>query len=483
VTSVVKSAMLSIAMRWFDRAVGVASTLILARLLVPEDFGIIAMASLVIALADVFLNLGVHVALIQNPAPTQRHYDTAWTLRLIQASISATIVFVAAPFAAAYFKEPRVVPVIQVLGACFLLGAFENIGIVNFQKEMRFSQDFILMFWKRLGGFLATVISAWLLQSYWALVIGTIVGGLIGVLGSYWMHPMRPRLSLERFREIFGVSQWMLVRGLGGYLETRLHQFVVGGRETASVMGAYTLADEISSMPTTELLAPINRVLFPAFVRVKADLEELKRVFLLAQGIQVLVALPAGVGLAMVAPEAVAVLLGAKWQMAVPFVEVIALGAMAGAILASASYMLLTLGYVKLLAAYSWAQVGIFAMIVFVVVPGAGALNVAQIRLGVTLLSVMVFLIILIRVLPVLRPSDLVRAVMRPAIAVALMAWGLHAMGPLTATISTLQLLLLKVAAGAVIYSISVLATWQLMKRPTGAESYILENIRTLLRR
>ncbi|MCZ4313794.1 lipopolysaccharide biosynthesis protein [Comamonadaceae bacterium G21597-S1] len=481
-TGVVKSAMLSIAMRWFDRAIGVVSTLILARLLVPEDFGIIAMASLVIALADVFLNLGVHIALIQNPTPTQRHYDTAWTLRLIQASVSALVVFVAAPYAGAYFKELRVVPVIQVLGACFLLGAFENIGTVNFQKEMRFAQDFILMFWKRLAGFLATMIAAWLMHSYWALVIGTVVGGVVGVANSYRMHPMRPSLSLERFREIFGVSQWMLVRGLGGYLEAKLHQFVVGGRESAAVMGAYSLADEISSMPTTELLAPINRVLFPAFVRVKSDLEELKRVFLLAQGIQVLVALPAGVGMAMVAPEAVLVLLGAKWEMAIPFVEVIALGAMAGAILASASYMLLTLGHVKLLAGYAWAQVLVFAALLFWVLPSAGALSIAQVRLGVALLSVVVFLVILMRVVPVLKPADMVRSVLRPSLGVALMAGCISFIGSFGAFASTLEMLVLKMLAGAATYSISVWAVWWLMRKPPGAETYLLENLAMLRR-
>ena len=88
--SVARSALITVAMRWTDRSIAFVSTLILARLLVPEDFGVIAMASLVIGLADVFFELGVNVALIQNKTPSQEHYDTAWTLRLIQTTLAAT---------------------------------------------------------------------------------------------------------------------------------------------------------------------------------------------------------------------------------------------------------------------------------------------------------------------------------------------------------------------------------------------------------
>ena len=128
-SSVVSGAFLTIAMRWTDRLIGFISTLILARLLAPEDFGIIAMASLVISLTDVLFDLGVNIALIQNKSPTQDHYDTAWTLRLLQSILATAIVASVAPWAADYFKEPRITLVIQVLSLSFLLSAFENIGI------------------------------------------------------------------------------------------------------------------------------------------------------------------------------------------------------------------------------------------------------------------------------------------------------------------------------------------------------------------
>ena len=380
--SVAESALITVAMRWTDRSIAFVSTLILARLLVPEDFGVIAMASLVIGLADVFFELGVNVALIQNKTPSQEHYDTAWTLRIIQTTLAAIVVIIAAPLAATYFNDPRVTLVVQVLAVSLMLSGLENIGVVTFQKEMQFGKEFQFLFCKRIVGFIVTIAAAWFIRSYWALVIGALAGRTFGVALSFAMHPMRPRLGLKKFREIFSVSQWMLVRSIGGYFQLKLHLAIVGARESASVLGAYSLASEISALPSSELLAPINRVLFPAFVRVKHDLAELKRVVLLAQGVQTMIAMPAAIGLILVSSEAVLLLLGEKWMGAVPFVEIFALISFMSSIATSGAYVLITLGKIRLMAISSWVQVGLFATLAFVVFPEAGAFGDRQAVLG-----------------------------------------------------------------------------------------------------
>jgi lipopolysaccharide exporter len=189
--SIVRGTLFTVAMRWTDRLIGLLSTLVLARLLLPQDFGIIAMATLVIALADLLFDLGVHATLIQNPAPSPSHFDTAWTLGLLQAAAVALALQLCAPFAAHYFHESRLQSVIQVLALSLLLNSLENIGVVNFQREMRFGQDYVFLFCKRFSGFLVTLACAWWLRSYWALVLGTLGGRLVGVACSYAMHPMR----------------------------------------------------------------------------------------------------------------------------------------------------------------------------------------------------------------------------------------------------------------------------------------------------
>ena len=401
--SVAESALITVAMRWTDRLIAFVSTLILARLLVPEDFGVIAMASLVIGLADVFFELGVNVALIQNKTPSQEHYDTAWTLRIIQTTLAAIVVVIAAPWAATYFNDPRVTLVIQVLAVSLMLSGLENIGVVTFQKEMQFGREFQFLFCKRIVGFIVTIVAAWFIRSYWALVIGALAGRTFGVALSFAMHPMRPRLSLKKFRDIFSVSQWMLVRSIGGYLQLKLHYAIVGARESASVLGAYSLASEISALPTSELLAPINRVLFPAFVRVKHDLVELKRVVLLAQGVQTMIAMPAAIGLILVSSDAVLLLLGEKWMSAVPFVEIFALISFLTSIATSGWYVLLTLGKIRLMAISAWVQVGLFATLALVVFPDAGAVGLARLYLAVVTLGLIALTVLLVRHLEGLR--------------------------------------------------------------------------------
>ncbi len=480
-TSVVRSAFLTVTMRWTDRLIGFVSTLILARLLVPADFGIVAMGSLVIALADVLLDLGVHIALIRNPHATQAHYDTAWTIRLMQSGFAAALVVLAAPLAAQYFNEPRVTLVIQVMALSFLLQGFENVGVIAFQKEMRFGQDFRFLFAKRMAGFIATVTAAWLLQSYWAMVIGALVGRAFGVLLSYRMHPMRPRLTLEKFGEIFAISQWVLVESIGTYLQGRLHQFVVGGRENAAVLGEYTLAGEISNMPTTELLAPLNRVLFPTFARAKDNLAELKRLFLLAQGVQTLVAMPAAIGLMLVAPELVRVLLGEKWVGVTPFIQIFAFFGFLRAITTSGSYVLMTLGKVRVLAAMSWVMVGLFAVSVFAVFPEAGAYGIAWLRLALTAVGFAIFVGLLLHQMQDLTLREVLTSVVRPVIAVVAMSACVHAAA--VAALPPVALLAVKIVVGAVAYGLAILLLWQLAGRPAGAESYLLGKLAEARRR
>ena len=150
--SLVQGTLLTVAMRWTDRLIGFVSTLILARLLTPADFGIIAMATLVIALADVLLDLGTNIALVRDPDATQEHYDTAWTLRLIQTALSTALIIAAAPLAADYFADARVQPVLQILAFSLLLGGLENIGIVAFHKHMQFGDEFRFLFARRIAG-------------------------------------------------------------------------------------------------------------------------------------------------------------------------------------------------------------------------------------------------------------------------------------------------------------------------------------------
>ena len=476
-TSVLRGVALTVAMRWADRLIGIASTVILARILVPADFGIIAMSSLVINLVDVLFELGVHIALIQNRNATREHYHTAWTLRVMQGAVSMVLIIIAAPYAADYFNDQRLTPVLQVAAIGVLLLALENIGIIDFQKDMRFGLDFKFAFSKRIAGFIATVVAALVLRNYWALVIGSLVGRLLGVLLSYYLHPLRPRFTLSRFKEIFAVSQWMLLRSIIGFASGNAHKFIVGGRSDAATMGGYSLALQISSMPTSELLTPLNRVLFPVFVKVKHDPVELKRVFLLAQGVQTLVAMPMSVGLVMLAHEAVSILLGAKWMFVVPFVQLMALAGIAVAITTSGSYLLMTRGEWGKQTVLAGINLLVFLFCALVLRPDADALGIAQLRLALVLLALSLSVWLLLNRFVELKLVDVVLTIARPLLGVAIMAAALYAVDPYVHLPAILSLLV-KAAFGASVYLASIAGLWWLSGRPVGGETYIFDKLR-----
>lgn len=475
--SLARGAFLTIAMRWTDRLIGIVSTLILARLLTPGDFGIVAMASLVILLIDTLLDLGVNAALVQNRAAERADFDTAWTLRLLQSALAALAIGLAcAPLAARYFADARVEPVLWIMALSVLVAGFENIGIVNFQKHLEFGREFRFFFYRRVAGFVITLALALLLRNYWAMVFGALAGRLVGVGLSYAMHDFRPRFSLERLRALWSFSQWMLVRNLGSYGAQQIDKILVGRRNGAATLGAYNLADDVAAMPVTELLAPIGRVLFPAFVQLADDPPALRRTFMLAFGIQLLVALPAGVGLALVADLAVPLLLGAQWLPTVPLLQILALISIATALTHGSAYLLLALGKVRVQALLVWAQFVLLAALLLIALPTAGAVDIATARLAVAVIIVFVFLALVLRALPILRLADFVTNGWRPIVATAVMA-AVLLQWPTSIELPLAVLLLAKVSFGVTAYAAAILLLWWFSGRPDGPERTVLDKV------
>ena len=481
--SVFHGAILTVTMRWSDRLIGLISMIVLARLLVPADFGIVAMASVVVGLIDVLLDLGVSVALIHNHQADHEDYDTAWTLRLCQAALAAIVIFLGAPLAAAYYHNPLVIDVLRVMAFSVLIGGLENIGIVTFQKNLEFGKDFQFFFSKRVAGFAITMSAALLLHSYWAMVIGALSGRIVGVLLSYKMHPHRPRFSFSRLRHIWSFSQWVLARNIGSYLNSSFDQLLVGGRTNAAVTGAYTVADEIAALPTTELLAPLGRVLFPAFVQKRNDPEDFARSVSTAIGVQALVAIPACVGLAMVSNDAVYVILGAKWAEAVPIIRIMAFTNLLLALVHSAGYALLAMGNVKMLAAVTWLQAVLFLGAAVVLFPHAGAVELATIRFAVVVTGSLVLMSIVLTQIEALSARAFFMPLLRPLLASGAMALLLSQLHPLFVNLFPLARLLVEIASGGIVYVSGMTIMWLLARRPEGAEAYLLKNILHVHRR
>jgi O-antigen/teichoic acid export membrane protein len=304
------------------------------------------------------------------------------------------------------------------------------------------------------------------------------VSRLAGVGVSYWVSGFRPRLSLARFSRIWSFSQWNILAGIGSYLYLGAGRFVIGGRDSAAVLGAYSVGDEIASMPTTELLAPLGRVMFPAFAGAKHDTVELLRLATLALSIQALIAIPASVGVALVARDAIPLLLGPKWLMAVPFAQIIALANITVSLGHSAVYMMTALGRIRTLCIYQWSRVMTMVALVVVIFPAADAEGVALARLATGFVGLIVLQSLAGRALPGFVGPTMLRQIWRPLLGSAVMALAVLGAARLLDDAAPISRLAASVGIGAVTYGLTTLVLWRAFGSPPGAETYILEKLK-----
>lgn len=458
--------------RLVDRLLSLVSTPILARLLAPEDFGLVGMASLAAGLVGVFLDMGVSAALVQQRSPTAEHYDAGWTLRLIQTMTVGLIVFAISWPAADYFSEARLAPVVQVVALTTAIAGFENIGTVLFQRTLDFRAEFRFFVIRRAIVFAITMALAFWLRTYWAIIIGALAAKFVSIALSYAFHPFRPRLSLRKAREIFSFSQWSILRGMGSYVSNALPSLVLGKYVGAAALGTYGAAGELAYLASTEILTPASRVLYPKLVEARDSIHEFQRAVVLAIGVQSLLTIPACVGLALVADEAVAVLLGAKWTEAAPLLQLLSLGYLLAAVRHTGGYTLMSLGQIRTDAILVWMEAIATAGLIFSFLQGIDALTLAWIRVGVTLFTAIAFGTALCTTASI-PATRVVKAIARPLIACIVMAGTLTAMDPWLPG-APIAALLTRVCIGALAYSVALVALWTLMNRPEGGESYLL---------
>ena len=477
--SVVSGALLYVGMRWFDRLIGVISTIVLARLLTPDDFGIVALALVVLGLAMVMLDMGINVAIVQRTDLDQEDLDTAWTIRLLQNAVIALGLSAAAAAIACLYGDPRLEPVLWLLAFAYLLDGFTGLGPIVFQKRQQYAREVAFYAAKRFFGFVVTIALALWLRSYWALVYGTVLANAGGVLLSHLMLGRLPRFTLSRWQGFIGASFWLALQSMAGYVSQELDKFVVGRRDGTTVLGGYAIASQIAAMPTSELLAPLSRALFPAMAAIKDDPAGLRRIFLLALGIQCTLALPAAVGLALVAGDLVPIMLGAKWAGAVPILVPLALAFGANALMHAGGYLLTSLGRYRAQSLLQWSAALTLALLVFVIFPSADATRIAWFRTGLAIVSVAAIAVLSLSCLPGLGLRDLLASIRRPVLATFAMSAAVALIAGPGAALPAWAALGLKVVTGVATYGGALLILWQVEGRPEGAESWVFARLRS----
>ena len=461
-----------------ERLIGFVSTLILARLLVPADFGIVAMATSVIAILEIFTTFNFETAIIQRPVATRADYDTAWTLNMLLGLGTAVAMLAIAYPVSVFYREPALVPVIMALALVPLLQNFYNIGITEYRKKLEFQPDFVFQVSKKASAFAITVPLAFAFRSYWALVAGIVGSQLVGTFVSYRLHEFRPRPSLASTRSLLSFSVWTLIASAMSTLRLRLSHLVLGRVGGATSLGTFTMASDIATLPTTELVMPINRAVFPAYAQIAGDRDALARAYLAVLGVVALFVTPAAAGLIAVAPVAVPVLLGPAWMGVTPLVAPLALFGLSMALQTNSGSVYLALGRPGLYAAIGGLMLLVMAVLIVPLTRARGSEGAALSCLVVGMVSFFVMVWTMNRLLK-LRLSEFVACLWRPALVTVIMYAAVH--GYVTHSTaaggSAGWTLAIAVVLGAVVYASLGYIAWRAAGRPAGAEAFLASRL------
>jgi O-antigen/teichoic acid export membrane protein len=473
-----------VAWRMVTRILGLASTLVLVRLLAPDDFGLMALATSFALALDICLSLGVEDQIVRTTNPRPELYNTAFTLNLLRSLLVAIVVVLSAAPAARFFSDARLEPVLLAIAVSAAAAGLTNVGAVEFRRHMVFEKEFQLQLLPRLAGIAVTIGGALVLRSHWALVCGILVNRAGVVVMGYVLHPFRPRLGLSAWRELAGVSAWSWAVSATSVLRDRVDSLVIGRTLAPVQVGVFAVGMEVATLPTTEVVDPICRACMPGFASAlrTGGADEVAEAYLRIVALIALLTLPAGFGISLVAGPVVALAFGQDWLSAVPVVAVLGaawtltLFGNVSAALLNARAMLRTL----------LCTAGLSALLrvpmMLVLIPRYG-LTGAALAIAVVLAAEHLLMVgFALRILR-MSPGRLLGRVLRPILATAAMTLVMWSAGlgwaapPASAGVASWQLLG-GVALGVTSFVAAMGALWTMAGNPDGAEADMLRLLR-----
>jgi PST family polysaccharide transporter len=315
----------SAAQRWGQELTSALVLLVLARLLQPDMFGLVAMAMVFVALGRVLIDQGFGEAIVQRENLEAAHLDTAfWTCLGIGALLTLIGVAGAEVFARV-FGEPGLAVVIRWLSLEFVVVALSSTQVAILRRDLEFRPLAVRSLVGTVIGGLVGIVMALNGFGVWSLVAKTLSGGAIGTIVLWSATDWRPslRFSVSHFRDLFSFGANILAINLLNFVNRRTGDLLIGIFLGPTALGYYDVAYRLFRVATSLVGHVISTVAYPAYARMQGDLERLRSGFLHAVHLTAVVSMPALVGLAVVAPDLIPVLYGEQWVPSVPVLQVL----------------------------------------------------------------------------------------------------------------------------------------------------------------
>jgi len=324
-TTTLKGASWLVFSRFIGRFIDFFTLLILARMLSPSEFGIAALAMALVMVVDTVLEVPVTQALIRQPTIDKTHLDTGFTLALMRSVFIAVVVMLVAWPYAAYNHNENIIALASVLVIGPAAKGFASPAMIYFARDINYLPPFMLETLGKVCAFTAATTVVLMGGSYWAIAANFVASAVAGTLISYLFAPYRPSLTLVRFKDFASFIGWFSSAQLVSALNWQLDRFMLGAWASSAVLGRYSVANDLSVLPTQTIVGPALQPVMAAFSRIASDRLRLQRAFLKASRFAMMISVPVAVGISLTADLTTSVMLGAQWNEAATFLSLLAL--------------------------------------------------------------------------------------------------------------------------------------------------------------
>ena len=482
-TRVAKSVAWLFAAKIVVRATSFIGILIVARLLTPEDFGLVTLALSTSLIVAAMMTMPIGQPLIKFRDVTDDDWNTAWSLSVGRGVVAGSVVAGLGFLLPVIYDDERLTPIMLVLGASIAFQDLKNIRFLQFEKDLKLAPSFVVDTAARIAAFVMTVAVAFATGSYWALVLGDVTMKAVTVVLSFALGPkVLPRFCLRSWRRLLGFSIWLSAGQIVIALRVRLEDFFIAHWLGKAVLGPYALGREIANLPV-ETITPFSRALFPAFSEIQHDRARLSEAYLKVQSVIFAVGLPVGVGLSLVADHAVPLVLGPQWMETIPVVQVLAVTTGLQTLIPGVYPVILSAGTPRQLfwREFVFLMIWLPSILLGLIFGGLMGLLIAQLISRILFVALTMSLVRAVVGVSIARSLRMCR---RSFVACGVMSAVVVSLGALPATAAPLmawplwQVLSLEVILGVLTYSAIHVGLWFAEGRPDGVESFVLSRIR-----
>ncbi len=317
---------------WFSvlriviRGLSIVKIAILARLLLPSQFGEFGIATILLGLLEIFTETGINVFLLQEKSDPEKYLDTAWVISIVRGLTICLLILLSAPLVSQFFRVTHIIPLIYLISLVPLVRGFINPMIVKFQKNLLYHQEFVYRSSIIFVESAVIIFLAYFTRSVYSFAWGLIISAFVEVIISHLFVNPRPKLNLNviQAREILIRGKWVTGFGIMEYVYTQSDNVVVGRFLGQSSLGIYQNAYKLSVLPLTEIGEVFYKVTFPIFVRLTQYPDRLKKAAIKSSLILVSLLFVSSFLLFYLAQPIINIFLGPNWQAAVPIIRALA---------------------------------------------------------------------------------------------------------------------------------------------------------------